>query len=154
MKLIHKEEVKNLEEYKFDLTDELREAEKKFYTIFDINPCPMSVHDIEHDYVIIDVNQSFLDTIGFSSKNDIIGKKMFGSGFDIISHKDLKNFLNKLKSNGGVVKNLSILFKNLKGKKIKGVFSGTLIELNEKKCLLIVCHILSKQCIINSLFLF
>lgn len=150
MKLVHNEENNNSFEHTFSLTDELRAAEEKFYHLFDFNPCPMSVHDLTTGN-IIDINQSFLDSLGFESKIKVVGKSIVD--YEVIPQKEAKSFMRKIIDDGSV-KNMPIVFKNLKGKKIKGLFSGTKINLNGWDCVLIVCQVISKQCIINSLLMF
>ena len=91
MKLVHKDEHNELILDKFDvvpfsLTNELREVEQKFYKIFDFNPNPMSINDIATGN-IIDVNQSFLDIIGFKSKYQVIGKTLDQNGFNLLDKK-------------------------------------------------------------------
>lgn len=154
MKLVHNQEnIKSeYDEFNFNLMDDLRASEEKFYHIFDFNPCPMSVNDVVTGR-IIDVNQSFLDIMGFQSKINVIGRSMDESDFKLLGTKNRNVFLKKILEDG-MVKNIPIPFRNLSGKKHKGLFSGTLVELNGKKCLLIVCQVINKQCIMNSLFLF
>lgn len=151
MKLIHKEDenINSLEEFRYSLSDELRAAEQKFYHLFDFNPCPMSVHD-SITGAIIDVNQAFVDALGFESKIQIIGKTV--KDYEVLPQKESGIFLKKIMEDG-IVRNMLIPFRSLKGRKIKGLFSGTYIELNGNKCLLIICQVIKIQCLLNYLIL-
>ena len=150
MKLVHKDEHNELILDKFDvvpfsLTNELREVEQKFYKIFDFNPNPMSINDMDTGN-IIDVNQSFLDVMGFKCKYDVIGKTLDQKGFNLLEKRGKDKFIKELK-NKKEVRNISMTFKNMLNKKIKGLFSGTIIELNDKQCMLIICQIINSKCI-------
>jgi PAS domain S-box-containing protein len=147
MKLIHNSsfEINVTDEY--SPNNDLRNNEEKFYKMFDINPCPMSIHDLETGS-IIDVNQSFLDIIGLKKRTDIIGK----DNFCIINDNDKKIFTQKVK-NEGVAKNMPFFLKTSSNKKIKGLFSGTLLELNNIKYLLVICQVIDKKCLLNYILL-
>lgn len=91
MKLVHNDIhnemiLDKLDDYPFSLSNEFRETEQKFYKIFDFNPNPMSINDIATGN-IIDVNQSFLDIIGFKSKYQVIGKTLDQNGFNLLDKK-------------------------------------------------------------------
>ena len=64
----------------------------------------------------------------------------------VVFFDGLYKFIKELKSKKEV-KNISVSFKNMLNKKIKGLFSGTIIELNGKQCMLIVCQIMNNKCI-------
>jgi len=149
MKLIHNDDkVVNFEDCEnpiFSLSYELRSEEENFYKIFDFNPCPMTINDIESNK-IIDVNQSFLDNMGFNNKFDIIGKTLSKDGFDLLNNKDKEKFISELNQNG-CVKDMFVKFKNVHNENIRGLFSGTFVELNGKKCILINCQIINNKCI-------
>jgi hypothetical protein len=78
MKLIHKDIINEREinhydeDYSFS-NNELRESEKNFFQIFEFNPSPMSINDIDTN-LIIDVNRAFVKIMEVDSKNDLIGK--------------------------------------------------------------------------------
>ena len=64
----------------------------------------------------------------------------------VVFFDGLYKFIKELKSKKEV-KNISVSFKNMLNKKIKGLFSGTIIELNDKQCMLIICQIINSKCI-------
>jgi len=135
-----------------NFVNELREIEEKFYKIFDLNPCPMSINDIEHDR-IIDVNQAFMNVIGIKNKSEIVGKRTTEEGLNIVKNKDRIAVLNQL-DDKGVFKNYLTTFRTLRGKKIQGIFSGSIIELKGIKCLLTTCQVVNRKCLFKTYFLF
>ena len=153
MKLLHNEILEKIvvdsdvNECSSTLVKDLRSNEEKFYKIFDFNPCPMSIHELSTG-IIVDVNQSFLEIIGLKNRRDILGKNVIKGNFNLMDEKDQKIFVEKIKKEG-VVKNMTIQFKNLSNKKIKGLFSGTYVELNDIKYLLVICQIIDKKCLLN-----
>jgi PAS domain-containing protein len=150
MKLLHNEILDKIvmdnevNEYSSTLVKDLRNNEEKFYKMFDINPCPMSIHELKTG-TIIDINQSFLKIIGLKNRIEIVGKN---EKFNILNDKDQKIFVEKVEKEG-VVRNMPIQFKNLSNKKIKGLFSGTYVQLNDIKYLLVICQIIDKKCLLN-----
>lgn len=153
MKLLHNEILNEISldydvnEFSSNLIKDLRNNEKKFYKIFDFNPCPMSIHELNTG-AIIDVNQSFLETVGLKNRKDIIEKNIIDKKFNLLNEKDQIIFIEKMRKEG-IVKNMAISFRNLSNKKIKGLFSGTYIELDDIKYLLVICQIIDKKCLLN-----
>lgn len=129
------------------LNEELRTVEDKFYKIFDLNPCPMAISKLG-TAEIIDVNESFVKIVGLKSKYDVIGKLTTEEGVRIIKETDRKRVLKMVEENG-FVKNIFIKFRTPSGKKYKGLFSATIIELNKIKCLFTICQIINKRCLID-----
>jgi len=162
MKLINKEEdINNVDLFESSssndeqiklLSDELRLAEDKFYKVFDLNPCPMAISDINEN-IIIDVNDAFVKVIGLTSKLEVIGKDITEKGLKIIKRKDKEVILKEI-SETNKFKNYFSIVKPLRGKKFKGLFSGSLIELNGRKCLFTICQVVNKQCFLDFITLF
>jgi hypothetical protein len=125
----------------------LRLIEDKFYKVFDMNPCPMSLSLME-DGTIIDVNEAFLKEVGMKHKSEMVGKTTIESGLKIIKEKDRDYIFNKILKNGKV-ENYPCSFMTLHGKKKKGLFSGTVMDLNNKKCLFLICQIVNNSCVAN-----
>lgn len=121
-------------------SDELRIVEEKFYKIFDLNPCPMTIGDLKTGD-IIDVNDAFLQSVGFKNKEDIIGKST--TKLKIISDKNKSHIIREINKDG-FLKNYFCEFKTINGKKKKGLFSGTIIKLKEKDCLMLICQVVTK----------
>jgi len=134
------------------LSDELRLVEDKFYKVFDLNPCPMAISDIKEN-IIIDVNEAFVNVIGLTSKSEVIGKDITEKGLKIIKSKDKDVILKEiLRTNK--FKNYFTIVKPIRGKKFKGLFSGSLIELNGRKCLFTICQVVNKKCFFDFITLF
>jgi hypothetical protein len=119
-----------------------------FFQIFEFNPSPMSINDIDTN-LIIDVNRAFVKIMEVDSKNDLIGKNTTEKeGLNFLKEKDKSFFFSELKKNG-IFENYIFSFKTKSGKKLKGVVSGTIIELNKKNYLLTVCQIISSRCLMR-----
>lgn len=130
-------DIKRELEYTFD---ELRLIEDKFYKIFDLNPCPISIGDFKNN-VIIDVNDAFLKVMEYNSKYDIVGKR--AKDYCILSNKDREIVFKKMQENGGL-KNYFCEFKTSTGKKKKGLFSGEMMNFNGKDCIILICQVVNK----------
>ena len=126
------------------LADDLRSMEDKFYKIFDLNPLPMAIHTID-DNILIDFNDAFLKIVGIKSKLDLIGKNTSETGLNLLKSEDKSYFLNQIKKNGKF-ENYYFTFRNMKGELLRGLVSGTIIELNNQKCLLSICQIVYRKC--------
>lgn len=133
-----------------ETTEILRKIDDKFYKIFDLNPCPMAISDLKTN-VLIDVNDAFVEIVGFKSKNEVIGKPTTEVGLKLIKQADKDRIINML-VNGNEVKNIFVNFRNCKGKKLTGLFSASFIELNDKDYLLTLCQVIKKKCIFNIFF--
>jgi len=122
-------------------SEELRLYEDKFFKTFYLNPCPMSLSDY-FTGEIVEVNQAFLEMIGLKDKNYIRGKSTIK--MSIISEKDKNNIVEKIITDG-YLKNHVYEFKMVDGKKRAGMFSGSLIEINNKTCLMLICQVINKK---------
>jgi PAS domain-containing protein len=131
-------------------SDELRLLEEKFYKIFELNPYPMAIDELQNN-TIIDVNQAYLGVFGIKDKSEVIGKDTTESGLNIFKGKDKKEYIDTIKRNG-YVKNFAARVRPLKGRKFTGMFSGTIIELDKKKYLLSICVVVKKKKLFNFIF--
>ena len=122
-------------------SDNLRIIEDKFYKIFDLNPCPMSITEIKNN-IIVDVNDAFLNIMNIKDKSSIINKKI--NKINFIKDKDRLYILNKIYKDG-VIKNHVCEFRTMNNKRKKGMFSGSIVNINDKKCLLLTCQIVNKK---------
>jgi len=122
-------------------SEELRLYEDKFFAMFDLNPCPMTIAELETGR-IVDANQSFLDVVGLKHKSEILGKTTIE--LNIISNKNKIKLLQNLKING-YLKNYCCEFKTISGKKKMGMFSGSLIDICQKKYLMLICQVVNKK---------
>lgn len=132
------------------LSNELRKIEEKFYKIFDLNPCLMAISKLD-TCELVDVNDAFVEIVGLESKYDIIGKKTIEDGVDLLKKRDRDKIIELIKS-GGNAKNILVKFKNYNGKKLKGLFSASIIKLDGIEYLLTICQIVNKRCILNFCF--
>lgn len=122
-------------------SDDLRIIEDKFYKIFDLNPCPMSITEIKTS-TVIDVNDAFLSIMSIKDKSILIDKKL--NKFNFVKKRDEINILNKIYKDGSI-KNYVCEFRTMNHKRKKGMFSGSIINLNNKKCLLLICQLVNKK---------
>jgi PAS domain-containing protein len=126
----------------------LRKIEDKFYKVFDLNPCPMAICDYD-THKIIDVNDAFLKIMEFENKNEIIGQDT--SDKKLID-RELKYEMYSIIKKGDLFKNIIIQFQSKNGKKYKGLFSGSVIELNGRQCIFTICQIINRKCFYKVLF--
>lgn len=147
MKLFnHRDEVNNNQnnldiDRQLQLTsEELKIYEDRFYKVFNLNPCPMSISEVSNN-IIVDVNQSFLEVIE-CRRDQIIGYSTVEK--NIISNKNRTNIL-KIIMEKGFLKNYCCEFRTLQGKKRTGMFSGTLIDISNKTCLMLICQVVNKK---------
>jgi len=127
--------------------DELRIVEEKFFKIFDLNPCPMAIADAETN-IIIDVNEAFVKIIELDNKYQVIGHDTSVLNHGIID-KEVKDKMYGVIKEGEFFKNITIPFRSIKGKKLRGLFSGSVIELNGKKCIFTMCQVINRKCLEN-----
>lgn len=105
-----------------------------FSKMFENNPLPMSINDIDKKK-IIQVNKAFLEKTGYS-KDDIIGKNI--DEFDLFLDSKKAKAANKEKARGLEVKNEEIFIKRKDGKKLKCLLSIEDITIQEKEAILMV----------------
>lgn len=126
-----------------NILDNFIVLEDKFYKIFDLNPCPMSISDINNK--IIYVNNAFLKVLEIKDKNHILNKELDNK---ILNNKDMCNALYEIYENGHI-KNFICNIKTFKGNRIRGLFSGRLILLNDRPHILMMCQIINKNILTN-----
>ena len=144
--------VPTMVEEKMKLAEDLRLVEDKFYKIFDLNPCPMAINTWD-DSIIVDVNNAFLEILGVENKKDIIGNVTTEKGLNIIKEKDKQYVISYIKKHG-VIKNYLTTLRTINGKRLRGLFSGSIIVLNGQTCLLTICQIVKRRCLFNLNFIF
>jgi len=127
-------------------SESLRKSDEKFYKIFDLNPCPMAISEMSTNK-IIDVNESFINIIG-SDRYNILGKDTTEGGLNIINSKHKSKMYNIIKG-GKEFKNIMIPFRTINGRKLRGLFSGGVIELNNKKYIITICQIINNECLFS-----
>lgn len=112
-----------------DIT-QVRQAEKKFATIFQFAPIAIAITQIS-DGTIVDVNDAWLYLTGFW-KDDVIGRKMY----DLHLYEDNKDrdaIVEQLHKTHQV-ENVPVKMRTRQGKPIYGLFSGQPIMLDGTPC--------------------
>jgi PAS domain S-box-containing protein len=116
-KIIKSSQLKHVQE-------ELERSEQYLRRIFDSSPDSISVIDLNGN--VIECNQATLDMLGYSSKDELIGK----SGFSLVAEEDrerLKKNLTKL-SRQGLIKNDEYVALRKDGRKIQTELSSSVIN--------------------------
>jgi PAS domain S-box-containing protein len=112
----------------------IRKSEQKFSKAFNSNSAMMAISKLSNG-VLIEVNNEFIDTIGYS-KQELIGKK--SSDLNIFIDSDFRQQqVEKLKTNIPVRKE-EFRAKTKDGTIIIGLLSADIIDINNEKCLLTV----------------
>lgn len=109
-------------------------SEQKFSSAFQVNPALMAISNFETG-VFIDVNNAFLDILGFV-KQEIIGKT--NMDVDLLENPGiLTDFMNEVNS-GDAVKRREIGMKTKSGAIRTGLLSAEIIYIGALKCLLTI----------------
>lgn len=117
--------------------DRLAESEKKFFAAFMANASLMAISTIKEGR-FIDVNQRFMDVLGFE-RLEVIGKTAAEIGL-YASIGQRAEAVRRLREDG-FVQNYQIDFKTRSGEIRQGLFSADRIRLpNDKDCWLTVLH--------------
>ncbi len=106
-----------------DLSRE-QEALQKFDRIFRINPALMAVSKLP-DRTFTDVNDTFLQTLGYS-KEEIIGKSNLE--LNLFTNKGEQNKVSKMLSKYGQIREIEMQVRTKQGGIRYGLFSGDIIE--------------------------
>lgn len=119
----------------------LRESEHKFASAFMSNASMMAISTLEEG-VFIDVNDEFLDNLGFT-RDEVIGKtskelNIFG---DIRQREKVKEEVKK----NGFARNFEITLRRKNGDFRYTFFSGHTIRLKDKPCWLTVAHDITER---------
>jgi PAS domain S-box-containing protein len=110
----------------------LRQSEERFSKAFHSSPCAMSIAHL-FDGRILDVNQRWQDTIGFS-RQDVVGKLL--EDMSIWAEQQHQQAIERVKNEYGSAANLEVVFKNKKGEDRDVLWSGEFITLDGEPCLL------------------
>ncbi len=110
------------------------EALQKFNKIFDSNPNLIAVSDLP-DMKIMEVNKSFLQTLGFT-KEEIIGNT--AADLDLFVEPEKQKQVGNILVEKGSINNIELKVKAKNGGIFVGLFSGEIIESQGKQYLLTV----------------
>jgi PAS domain S-box-containing protein len=123
----------------------LRESEEKFSTAFHSSAALMAI-STKKDGKLIDVNEAFLDTLGFS-KGEVIGKRVLD--LDIYHRpSDRENAVRMLEERGKV-RNMEVPVRAKDGSVQYGLFAMDNITIGEVPCLLTTMVDISEQKILE-----
>lgn len=112
-----------------DIT-ERRKTEQKFSSAFKLNSAIMSIVSVQ-DMKFIDVNQAFLDVLGYS-KNEITGKR--STEIKLFCNKKQHNeYIDLLRKNGSV-REFEYDFFTKSGEKRTGIISSDIIYVGDEMC--------------------
>ncbi len=117
-----------------DLTSE-QESLQRFEHIFRNNPAPMAISDMPPNDKFRDVNNAFLNILGYS-KDDLIGKTSREVGIFLDQNK-LKPLVEQVVKNGHI-SNIELSLRAKDGSIHTGLFSGELISIQRKEYFLSV----------------
>ncbi|ABO50803.1 GAF sensor signal transduction histidine kinase [Desulforamulus reducens MI-1] len=118
----------------------LRMSEDRFAKAFNTNPCMVSITTLDEGR-FIDVNKSFLQTLGYE-REDVIGHT--SQEIDIGIKSKRKEVINSIKQ-GKPVHNLEVTFYGREGNRMVGLYSAELIKLSGESCLLSVVNDITKR---------
>ena len=113
--------------------EELRASEKRFSIAFNESPLPMSILTLKGGRYI-DVNDAFVNVVGCSSREEIIGRTSIELGVwtDPQEHRKVVKALFET----GYVRDMEVQFNVKRGGVCIGLFSAELIDLGGEKCVL------------------
>ncbi|MGZ4850302.1 MAG: PAS domain-containing sensor histidine kinase, partial [Candidatus Bathyarchaeia archaeon] len=97
---------------------EIQGSEEKLRGIFDSVPDPVAISSL--DSKIIDCNPAALETFGYSTKSEVIGRNVF----DFFAEKDRARALESLGPERLTVKNEEYFFQTKNGREFPGVLSS------------------------------
>lgn len=107
-----------------------RISERKFQIIFESAPIPIAITRVK-DGKIIDVNQAWLDLLGFT-RDEVVGKTTNSVG--IIKDMDGRNNLLALLKEQGYIEKEVVEFYNKTGRNLHGYFSARPITIGGDLC--------------------
>lgn len=115
-------------------------SQEIFSHAFCLNPTLMSITTF-NESIYLDVNESFLDTLGFS-RNEVIGRSCSELGILSISQK---KEIQEMLLEQGKIRNWESKFISKAGQEVPGLLSVDLIQVRDKKLLLMVFHDIAER---------
>ncbi|HEC39295.1 MAG TPA: PAS domain-containing sensor histidine kinase [bacterium] len=110
----------------------LKESEEKFSKVFYNNSTLMAISKID-DGCFIDVNESFLERLGFQ-REEVIGKT--STSLNIWVNPDERNRIVQSFNEKKHVRNIEVAIRTKMGEIIYGLFSADIIEIKDKPLLI------------------
>lgn len=112
----------------------LRLSEEKFSKAFQASAALMALSYIDSG-VIIDVNDAFLDTLGFT-RDEVIGHT--GFELDIFIDREVRSKMAKTIQVAGHIRNVEVQLRAKNGAVVEGLFAGDLLHVGDALYLLTV----------------
>lgn len=112
----------------------LESSEKKFRTIFNSLPDPVSINKLDESYAFTDINEAFINNLGADYK-EYIGK----SGFELnlwADSEERQYYIETIKKQG-YIDNFQAKYQHPDGRVIEGLLSAKTIEIDETPYLLV-----------------
>ena len=125
---------KTAERYLTAAAEALRVSEERYRTVFHTSLDPILINRTS-DRRFIDVNQAFLDTMGFE-RDEVIGQTSLELKL-WADPRDLENVDDILKKNHEC-RNVEIQFRKKNGETLWGLMSSSVIEIDEVQCVLTI----------------
>ena len=116
---------------RMEAEEALRQSEERFSKAFHSSPCMMSIFSLP-EYRIVDVNQYWLNAVGFA-REEVIGKPIEEIG--TLPKATFQRAIQR-QNEYDSVNNLETVFLNKKGEERYGLLSGEIITINGEPCLL------------------
>jgi PAS domain S-box-containing protein len=123
----------------------LKESEEKFSTAFHSSAALMAI-STKKDGTLIDVNEAFLDTLGFS-RDEVIGKRVLD--LDIYHRPSDREHALRVLEERGKVRNMEVPVRAKDGSVQYGLFAMDSIMVGEAPCLLTTMVDISEQKILE-----
>jgi diguanylate cyclase (GGDEF)-like protein/PAS domain S-box-containing protein len=123
------------------LEQELKASEERFMKAFQLSPVLMAITSLD-DGTYLEVNDTFLDTIGFN-REEIIGRRV--EEMDIIIEPAMSRAVLKGLLKQGTIRNKEISFKDVRGNLHTGLYFATPVIIDGKDYLLSVALDISER---------
>jgi len=120
---------------------EIKESEEKFSKAFQSNAAAMAISTLE-DGCFINVNDRFVDTFGYR-KDEIIDKT--SEELNIFADIKRRNTIVQEIIDKGYFRNIEFRVRTKSGETRIGLFSGDMVQLQDKKCLLTVMNDITER---------
>jgi len=108
----------------------IKKTEELFSKAFHAGSCLMAISEIESE-LFINVNKTFLDTLGYTLE-DVIGKSSIELG--IFDNPEERNRVLSMVKESGFAKNMEVKIRVKKGEPRIGLFSVSQIDISDKPC--------------------
>jgi PAS domain S-box-containing protein len=119
-----------------------KKSDELFTKLFENNPASIAISRL-HDAKIIEVNEAFLSSFGFSSKEEVLGKS--ARELNIVAQPEQRDELTKLLEKNSIVKDFEIKTFTKQGAAFWVSTSALIINVGEIPCLFSISIDISKR---------